>query len=146
MGPSFILFFEEGRRVWDHNIHEDGVFFQDRLETAVMTFLLEVKSKVVVLHGNLHRSEGLFWVSYPALRLLNQLARDLDRTKVELEAFLGLRQVRHYNQRAAQIEVEARAVGFLLQVELRPKIVIKTRFGLNIKGNHFTFHLSVDLG
>ena len=82
MSTSFILLFEERGRVGDHDVDKDTVLFQDRFEPILVAIFFEIETEVVVLHCDLHRSEGLLGVPDPALRLLYQLAGDLDCTKI----------------------------------------------------------------
>ena len=105
MGAPLVLLLKVGRCIWDPYVDEDCVFFQNGFKTVLVAFFFEVEAEIVVLDCNLHHPKGFLWVVDPTTLLLGKLALDQDRAEVELKSLRGLLQIRHDDQRTAQVQV-----------------------------------------
>lgn len=104
-GPDVSTFFsfllEERRVIWNYDVDINGVFFKNWLVLFLQIVFLKIESQVVVLDGDGHRAENFIWVIHPSVFFLNQVTSNFDCSKIQLESFIRLTEVRHDNEWAA---------------------------------------------
>ena len=93
------------------------------------------------MHSDGHAVEETRGMVDPSVTLLCELARDTNRTEIELEALGRLREVGHNDQGTAQIEIKFGTVWLLFEVEIGPERVTEAGVRLDTEGLHLAWIL-----
>ena len=103
---TFLVFlFEVRRDIRNCDIDINSVLFENWLVLLLQPFFLEVEAKIVVLDSDRHRAGEFFWIVHPSLFFFNQITCNLDCSKIKFESLVGLAEIRHDNQWAAEIKI-----------------------------------------